>query len=53
MPRSLRVKVPTRRAKQKLDKPPIPKTRNMGNFLPKMAEIYIPTPKNAAEASEI
>jgi hypothetical protein len=53
MPLSLRVKAPTRRARQKPVKPPIPITIDKGNSKPNRAEVYTPTPKNAAGANEI
>jgi hypothetical protein len=53
MPLSLRVKAPTRRARQKLARPPIPITAGKGNKNPMRAEVYTPTPKNAAGANEI
>jgi hypothetical protein len=52
MPRSLRVNAPTRRARQKLARAPIPITRGKEITFPKAADVYIPTPKNAADASE-
>ncbi|GAH95193.1 unnamed protein product [marine sediment metagenome] len=53
MPLSLRVKAPTGRATQKLARPPIPITIGRGNASPSMAEVYMPTPKKAADASDM
>jgi hypothetical protein len=53
MPLSLRVKAPTRRARQKLARAPIQITIGKENAFPNRAEVYMPTPKNAAGASEI
>jgi hypothetical protein len=53
IPLSLRVKAPTRRARQKLARAPIPITKGKDRAFPRMAAVYMPTPKNAAGASEI
>jgi len=53
MPLSLRVKAPIGRARQKLVRPPIHITAGKDNAVPSIAEVYIPTPKKAAGASEM
>jgi len=53
MPLSLRVKKPMKRARQKLTRPPITITAGRGNTNPSIAEAYTPTPKKAADASEM
>jgi hypothetical protein len=53
MPLSLKVRAPMRMARQKLATPPIMTTIGKGNAFPMTAEVYIPTPKNAAGAREI
>jgi hypothetical protein len=52
IPLNLRLDKPTKRASKKLIKPPRPITTSKGNLSPRIAETYIPIPKNAAEASE-
>jgi hypothetical protein len=53
MPLSLRVITPTSRDRKKLKNPPIMITKGRGRLCPSTADVYIPTPKKAAEASEI
>jgi hypothetical protein len=53
MPLNLRVKAPTRKARQKLARPPMTITIGRGNTLPSIAAAYMPTPKKAAGASDI
>jgi hypothetical protein len=53
MPLSLKVRAPMRRARQILATPPMAITIGKGNTFPIMAEVYMPTPKNAAGAREI
>jgi hypothetical protein len=51
MPLSLRVIRPTKRPREKLNEPAIRITIGKGNAW-SIAEVYTPTPKNAATASD-
>jgi hypothetical protein len=51
MPLSLRVIAPTKRPSKKLSEPEIMITTGKGNAW-SIAEVYTPTPKNAAVASD-
>ena len=53
MPLSLRVSKPIKIARMKLTRPPIAIKTGRGNASPSTAEVYTPTPKKAAEASEM
>jgi hypothetical protein len=53
MPLNLRVKAPIGRARQKLVRPPIQITVGNDKVVPRIAEVYMPTPKKAAGASEM
>jgi hypothetical protein len=53
IPFSLRVSRPTHKASIKLNKPPEMITTGRGNTFPINAEVYTPTPKKAADASEM
>jgi hypothetical protein len=53
MPLSLRVRRPTHMARIKLNKPPEMITTDRGNAFPNRAEVYMPTPKKAADAKEM
>jgi hypothetical protein len=53
MPLSLRVSRPMKRASIKLTRPPMTITTGRDNACPSIAEVYTPTPKKAADASDI
>jgi hypothetical protein len=53
MPLSLRVSRPIKRASIKLMRLPARITTSRGNVFPMRAEVYTPTPKKAADASEM
>jgi len=53
MPLSLSVSRPIKRARIKLNTLPAIITIGRGNAFPRIAEVYTPTPKKAAEANEI
>jgi hypothetical protein len=53
MPLSLRVSRPMKRATMKLTRPLIMITAGKGSACPNIAEVYTPTPKKAADASEM
>jgi hypothetical protein len=53
MPRSLRVRRPIKMASIKLSRLPATITTGKGNDFPNRADVYTPTPKKAAEASEM
>jgi len=53
IPLSLRVSRPIKKASIKLTRPPMAITTGKGNAFPSIAEAYTPTPKKAADASEM
>ena len=53
MPLNLSVIRPMKRASMKLTRPPQAITAGRGNTSPSIAEEYTPTPKKAADASEM
>jgi hypothetical protein len=53
MPLSLKVSRPIKRASIKLKRLPATITTGRGNAFPNRAEVYMPTPKKAAEANEM
>jgi hypothetical protein len=53
IPLNLRLDKPTKRASKKLIKPPSPITTGKNNTFPRIAEIYMPIPKKAADARDM
>jgi hypothetical protein len=53
IPLNLKVRRPINRARIKLNRLPARITIGRGNAFPNRAEVYMPTPKKAADASEM